>query len=67
MCLEKGLSGLDWLVKFPSSSVCHGIGWVQDAFWCPASLRCLIADISKLKLESDLAADVARTSLTKLY
>lgn len=36
-----------------------------DACLCPANLCCLISGISKLELESDLTADVARTSLTK--
>uniref|UniRef100_A0A8C5T6L6 Uncharacterized protein n=1 Tax=Malurus cyaneus samueli TaxID=2593467 RepID=A0A8C5T6L6_9PASS len=47
-------------------SVC-GTGWIQDVYWCPGSLCCLILDISKLELESDLTTDVARTSLTKPY
>lgn len=44
-----GLAGL-----VPLHSLCHGTGWMQDVCWCPASLCCLIADISKLKLSQIL-------------
>lgn len=57
-----GLAG-----QVPLQQLGCGTGWVQDVYWCPASPCCLITDISKLELESDLAADVARTSLTKPY
>lgn len=55
-----GLAG-----QVPLQQLGRGTGWVQDVCWCPASPCCLITDISTLELESDLAADVARTSLTK--
>lgn len=59
-----GLAGQD---APPPVCLCCGTGWMQDVYSCLAGLRCLILDISKLELESDLAADVARTSLTKPY
>lgn len=59
-----GLAGQD---APPAVCLCWGTGWMQDVYWCPASLSCLILAISKLELESDLAADVGRTSLTKPY
>lgn len=58
-------AGLAGQVLLQQSVPWHWVGAM--CYWCPASLRCLIADISKLELESDLSADVARTSLTKHY
>lgn len=58
-------AGLAGQAALPPVCGCRGNGWMQDAYLSPANLCCLISDISKLELESDLTADLARTSLTK--